>query len=211
VDPEEPGKVAEAAARLDLRHVVITSVTRDDLPDGGARHYVATIRAVRSAVPEATVEVLVPDFGGCAKAVALVLAEAPDVFNHNLETVPRLYTTVRPQADYERSLVLLRWAAEEGRCIVKTGLMVGLSEDPSEVRAVLEDAHDAGVNVVTIGQYLRPSGRHLPVVEYVEPRTFEQYREWGEERGLQVHAAPFVRSSFQAGENFAQAIRRLGH
>jgi lipoic acid synthetase len=108
-------------------------------------------------------------------------------------------------------LVLLRWAAEEGRCIVKTGLMVGLGEDPSEMRAVLEDAHEAGVNVVTIGQYLRPSVRHLPVVEYVEPRTFEQYREWGEERGVQVHAAPFVRSSFQAGESFAQAIRRLGH
>jgi lipoic acid synthetase len=202
--------VAEAVARLALRHVVITSVTRDDLPDGGAAHYVATIRAVRAAVPQATMEVLVPDFGGDAKSVLLVLAEAPDVFNHNLETVPRLYPQVRPQAVYERSLAVLERAVASGGGVVKTGLMVGLGERQDEVRAVLRDACAAGAGVVTIGQYLRPSARHLPVAEYVDPRTFEQYREWGEELGLQMHAAPFVRSSFQAGESLAAARRRRG-
>jgi lipoyl synthase len=208
VDPEEPGKVAEAVAGLGLRHVVVTSVTRDDLPDGGAAHYVATIRAIREAVPEATIEVLVPDFAGNASAAARVLSEHPDVFNHNLETVPRLYPMVRPQAMYERSLALLKQAAEQGSAVVKTGLMVGLGETPEEVRAVLGDARAVGVDVITIGQYLRPSSCHLPVVEYVHPRTFAEYGVWGDELGLQVHSAPFVRSSFQAGESFAEARRR---
>jgi lipoic acid synthetase len=208
LDLQEPEKVAEAASRLGLRHVVITSVTRDDLPDGGAGHYVATIRAVRAAVPQATIEVLVPDFGGQRADIAEVLAEAPDVFNHNLETVPRLYPIVRPQAGYERSLAVLGQAAEEGSCIVKSGLMVGLGETPEEVRAVLADARAEGVDVVTLGQYLRPASRHLPVVEYVHPERFETYRVWGEELGLQVHSAPFVRSSFQAGESFSEARRR---
>jgi lipoic acid synthetase len=208
LDPEEPRRVAEAALRLGLRHVVVTSVTRDDLPDGGAGHYVATIRALRAAVPLATVEVLVPDFGGEVTCVALVLAEAPDVFNHNLETVPRLYPGVRPLARYERSLALLKQAAEEGTGVVKTGLMVGLGETPDEVRTVLDDALEAGVDVVTIGQYLRPSSHHLAVVEYVSPETFELYRQWGETLGLQVHSAPFVRSSFHAGESLAQARAR---
>ena len=208
VDPEEPDKVAEAVASLGLRHVVVTSVTRDDLPDGGAAHYVATIRAIREAMPEATIEVLVPDFAGNAPAAARVLSECPDVFNHNLETVPRLYLQVRPQAVYERSLALLGQAAEEGSVVVKTGLMVGLGETPEEVRVVLGDARAVGVDVITIGQYLRPSSCHLPVVEYVHPQTFAEYGEWGDELGLQVHSAPFVRSSFQAGESFAEATRR---
>jgi lipoyl synthase len=208
LDPEEPQKVAEAVARLDLQHVVVTSVTRDDLPDGGAAHYVATIRAIRTALPQATVEVLVPDFGGKVDEVARVLAETPDVFNHNLETVPRLYPVVRPQASYVRSLAVLRQAAVEGSGVVKTGLMVGLGETPDEVKAVLGDARAAGVQVVTIGQYLRPSSCHLAVAEYVHPETFETYREWGEGLGLQVHAAPFVRSSFHAGESFAEARQR---
>ena len=211
LDAEEPAQVADAVARLDLRHVVVTSVTRDDLPDGGSRHYVATIRAIRTAVPAATIEVLVPDFGGVREDVARVLAEAPDVFNHNLETVPRLYSQVRPQAIYTRSLAVLEQAATEGSSIVKTGLMVGLGERPEEVRAVLADVRSAGVHVVTIGQYLRPSSCHLPVVEYVHPDRFAEYRESGEGLGLQVHSAPFVRSSFQAGESFAEARERVAN
>jgi lipoic acid synthetase len=208
LDPEEPERVAEAAARLGLRHMVVTSVTRDDLPDGGAGHYVATIKAIRAALPDATVEVLVPDFGGSTADVSRVLAEAPDVFNHNLETVPRLYPIVRPQAIYERSLGVLRQAAREGGFVVKTGLMVGLGETGEEVTAVLRDARAAGADVVTIGQYLRPSSCHLPVVEYVPPDTFEMYRDVGEDLGLQVHSAPFVRSSFHAGESLTEAKRR---
>jgi lipoyl synthase len=209
LDAEEPEKVAEAVGRLGLCHVVITSVTRDDLVDGGAEHYVATIRAVRRAAPAASLEVLVPDFGGRVDSVAQVLAEAPDVFNHNVETVPRLYSRVRPQADYDRSLaVLAQAAAAAGRMVVKTGLMVGLGETPDEVLAVLGGVQRAGARVVTIGQYLRPSAAHLPVVEYVHPDAFDKYRESGEELGLQVHAAPFVRSSFRAGESLAEAVRR---
>jgi lipoyl synthase len=208
LDPEEPAGVAEAVARLGLRHVVVTSVTRDDLPDGGAGHYVATIRAIRGAVPEASIEVLVPDFGGVCARVAAVLAERPEVFNHNLETVPRLYPTVRPQAVYSRSLAVLRQAADAEQGIVKTGIMVGLGERPEEVRAVLVDAQGAGAHVVTIGQYLRPSSCHLPVIEYVHPDRFAEYQAQGQELGLQVHAAPFVRSSFNAGESLAEARRR---
>jgi lipoic acid synthetase len=208
LDPEEPEHVADAVARLGLHHVVITSVTRDDLVDGGAGHYVATIRAVRARAPEATVEVLVPDFLGRADDLDLVLAEAPEVFNHNVETVPRLYPSVRPQAVYERSIAVLRHAASRGTGLVKTGWMVGLGEGDSEVRSLLKEVAAAGVDVVTIGQYLRPSKNHVSVSEYVAPEVFDRYREWGEALGLQVHAAPFVRSSFQAGESFAQALQR---
>jgi lipoyl synthase len=209
LDPDEPARVADAVVGLGLRHVVVTSVTRDDLPDGGAGHYVATIRAIREGAPAATIEVLIPDFGGVPEHVALVLAEAPDVFNHNLETVPRLYPQVRPQAVYERSLAVLKQAAGEGTSVVKTGLMVGLGEASDEVREVLTDARAAGVHMVTIGQYLRPSSCHLPVVEYVHPDTFAEYQEFGEGLHLQVHSAPFVRSSFHAGESFAEAKRRV--
>jgi lipoic acid synthetase len=210
LDEDEPARVAEAAAKLGLTHVVVTSVTRDDLQDGGASQYVATIRAIRRTVPRATIEVLTPDFLGRVDDLDLVLGEEPEVFNHNVETVPRLYSTVRPQAVYARSLGVLRHAAEYARSIVKTGWMVGLGEHEAEVLALFEDVAAAGVKVVTIGQYLRPSKRHLPVVEYVAPKVFDRYREWGEALGLQVHAAPFVRSSFQAGESFAQARQRDG-
>lgn len=209
LEADEPQNVAEAVARLQLRHVVVTSVTRDDLADGGARHYVATIRAIRSRVREVTVEVLVPDFAGRMGDLELVLDEAPEVFNHNVETVPRLYAAVRPQAVYERSLAVLRRAAERGLSLVKTGWMVGLGETEDEVKALLGEVAEIGVDMVTIGQYLRPSGRHLPVAEYVRPEVFVTYRLWGEALGLQVHAAPFVRSSFQAGESFAQARARV--
>lgn len=211
VDPEEPRRVAEAAARLDLKHVVITSVTRDDLVDGGASHYAATVQAVRARLPEATVEVLTPDFRGDVRAVDLVLRERPEVFNHNLETVPRLYPLVRPQADYKRSLDVLRRAAstlgrvaEGGRvCLVKTGLMVGLGETEEEVVAVLADAAAVGADVVTIGQYLRPSAAHIPVAEYVEPAKFAAYEERGRSLGLRVHAGPLIRSSYRADEDIA--------
>jgi len=209
LDPEEPVQVAEATAELGLHHVVITSVTRDDLPDGGAAHYVAVIRAVRERCPDITVEVLTPDFGGQRDAVESVLVEAPEVFNHNVETVPRLYRSVRPQARYDRSLAVLRQAVENGSCMVKTGWMVGLGETEDEVRELLADVAEVGLDMITIGQYLRPSGEHLPVVEYVAPEIFDQYREWGEALGLQVFSAPFVRSSFQAGETFAQARSKI--
>jgi len=208
LDPAEPEHVADAVARLGLRHVVITSVTRDDLADGGAGHYAATMRAVRAHAPEATLEVLTPDFGGREGDLDKVLAEAPEVFNHNVETVPRLYGTVRPQAGFARSLAVLRHAASSGSSIVKTGWMVGLGETQGEVLALLEQVAGAGVDVVTIGQYLRPSKNHLAVTEYVPPEVFARYQEWGEALGLQVHAAPFVRSSFQAGESFARAAGR---
>jgi lipoyl synthase len=203
----EPANVADAAAEMGLRHVVITSVTRDDLPDGGAAHFAATIRAVRGRLPDATIEVLVPDFLGSESALETVLAEAPEVFNHNVETVPRLYPTVRPQAAYARSLAVLRYAARaRSGWEVKTGLMVGLGETAAEVRRVLGDVRDAGVTVVTIGQYLRPSKEHLPVVEYVPPAVFEEYAGSGEALGLLVEAAPFVRSSYRAEETLRRGV-----
>jgi len=205
LDPEEPRQVADAAAHLGLSFVVITSVTRDDLPDGGAAHFVATIAAVRECLPEAGIEVLVPDFQGDPDSVRLVLQANPEVFNHNLETVPRLYPRVRPQADYRRSLAVLAQAAREGRSVVKTGLMVGLGETVGEVRTVLDDARLAGIEVVTVGQYLRPSKDHLPVDEYVRPEVFEEYRKHGESLGLRVEAAPFVRSSYRAEEGYLRA------
>ncbi len=205
LDPGEPGRVADAVLRLGLQHVVVTSVTRDDLPDGGAAHYVATIRAIRAVAPEVTVEVLVPDFGGRMESLDPVIAEAPEVFNHNLETAPRLYSVVRPQAVFARSLAVLARASER-RLLVKTGWMVGLGESRDEVKALLDEVRTAAVNIVTIGQYLRPSARHLPVTEYVRPEIFEEYRRYGEGLGLMVHAGPFVRSSFDAKQDFAKAL-----
>jgi lipoyl synthase len=222
LDRDEPRRVAEAARRLALRHVVVTSVTRDDLADGGAAQFAAAIAAVRAAVPDATVEVLIPDLGGDEAALAAVLAARPDVLNHNLETVPRLYSQARPQARYERSLELLARAAvwarapeptsaaagpsrgaapgRSARPLVKTGLMVGLGEAADEVAAVLADAAAAGVDAVTVGQYLQPHAGCLPVARYVTPQEFAGYERRGEELGLTVVAAPFVRSSYRAGE-----------
>ncbi|NLV71673.1 MAG: lipoyl synthase [Actinobacteria bacterium] len=210
LDAAEPEHIADAVVSLGLRHVVITSVTRDDLSDGGAGHYVAVMRALRERTPQASLELLTPDFQGCQRDLDLVLDESPDVFNHNVETVPRLYDEVRPQADFERSLLVLHHAARRGVSVVKTGWMVGLGETREEVRWLLEEVAGVGVQVVTIGQYLSPSKRHLPVSEYIRPEMFELYRDWGEALGLQVHAAPFVRSSFQAGESFARMRQRRG-
>ena len=207
-DADEPRRVAEAARRLGLRHVVITSVTRDDLPDGGAAHFAAAVAAACAATPAATVEVLIPDLGGDEAALRAVLAARPDVLNHNLETVPRLYPKVRAQARYERSLELLARAAAWARSprpggarpLVKTGLMVGLGETAAEVGEVLADAAAAGADAVTIGQYLQPDAGCLPVARYVTPEEFEGYERRGAALGLTVVAAPFVRSSYRAGE-----------
>ena len=201
---EEPDAVAEACVRMGLRHVVITSVTRDDLPDGGAGHFARTIRAVRDRTPETIVEVLTPDFQGIAGDIDTVLDAAPDVFNHNVETVPRLYPAVRSQADYQRSLdVLARAAAGERDVHVKSGLMVGLGERDDEVRAVMVDLRAAGCDLLTIGQYLAPSPAHVPVARFVEPAEFDAWRVEGERMGFAaVASGPFVRSSYRAEEVF---------
>ena len=209
LDEDEPRRVAEAARRLGLRHVVVTSVTRDDLPDGGAAHYAATIAAIRGEVPQATVEVLIPDLGGEDEALGLVLAARPDVLNHNLETAPRLYARVRPQANYARSLALLARAATWARGVpgrgfarplVKTGLMLGLGESPAEIEAVLHDCARVGVDAVTVGQYLQPDTSCLLVERYVTPEEFAELEALGAAMRLRLIAAPFVRSSYRAGE-----------
>ncbi len=201
-DLEEPARVAEAAARLGLRFVVLTCVTRDDLPDGGAGQFVATMAALRERLPGVDIEVLTSDFAGDVAPLERVLAARPTVYNHNVETAPRLQEIVRPQADYERSLAVLRHAAERALgVVIKSGLMVGLGETPREVGEVLEDLADAGCSVVTIGQYLRPSPAHLPVARYVPPEEFAEYERIGLERGLQrVISGPFVRSSYHAAD-----------
>ncbi len=201
-DPGEPERVAQAAARLNLRHVVVTSVTRDDLPDGGAALFAATIRAVRQALPQAGVEVLIPDFQGDQHALETVLDAAPDVLNHNLETVPQLYPTVRAGADYSRSLELLaRARALNPDARTKSGLMLGLGETRGQLAAVLADLAGAGCSMVTVGQYLRPSRRNLPVVRYVPPEEFQEIAELGRSLGIpQMYCGPLVRSSHHARE-----------
>ena len=202
VDPDEPRRVAEASRKLGLRYVVVTSVTRDDLPDGGASHFAETIRQLKDAIPEAKVEVLIPDFQGDRDALETVLAAEPFVLNHNVETVPRLYSTVRPQADYRRSLTVLETSSRSPASIyVKSGLMVGLGEEEGEVVEVLSDLRRAGCDIVTIGQYLQPSRKNLPVVEYIPPSQFEEYGRIGRDMGFRhVASGPFVRSSYHAAE-----------
>ncbi len=201
LNPDEPRLVAESAQKLGLKHVVITSVTRDDLPDGGAAHFAATIRAVRSINPQATIEVLTPDFKGNTQAIDTVLAAKPDVFNHNVETIIRLYATIRPQAGYQQSLTVLRYVRENSQAIVKSGIMVGLGETDEEIRVVLQDLKANGVQIVTIGQYLAPSKKHAPVARFVTPEQFEQYKTYGQSLSIQyVFSGPFVRSSYMAGD-----------
>ncbi|MGK0358632.1 MAG: lipoic acid synthetase [Bradymonadia bacterium] len=207
LDPDEPRRVGEAAAKLGLAHVVITSVNRDDLPDGGAAHFHACIDAVHAVSPAADIEILTPDFLGDLAAVDASLHPALTVFNHNIETVPRLYRRVRPRARYYRSLDVLRHVADTvPQLTVKSGLMVGLGERRAEVEAMLIDLRDAGVHVVTIGQYLRPSLTHVPVVDWLEADAYTAYREFGEALGFRhVFAGPFVRSSYNAAEALRQA------
>ena len=203
LDPTEPERRGEAVQRLGLSHVVITAVNRDDLADGGASQFVACVEAVRQRSPLTTIELLIPDFCGDWQALAAVMASGPDVLNHNIETVPRLYRRARPQAIYERSLELLR-RVQEGwpRTYTKSGLMVGLGETDTEVLAVLADLRRHAVDIVTIGQYLSPGPKHLPVDRFVTPEQFESYREYGESQlgFLQVVSSPLTRSSYHAGE-----------
>ncbi|MCR4406171.1 MAG: lipoyl synthase [Anaerolineae bacterium] len=206
LDPQEPFRVAEAAARLGLNHVVLTSVTRDDLPDGGAGQFALTIQAIRRRLPRATVEVLVPDFGGSLSALSTVIAARPDVFNHNVETVERLSARVRARATYRRSLAVLAWASQHG-LTTKSGLMVGLGETCGEVIETMRDLRRAGCDILTIGQYLQPTGRQLAVADYVHPVVFAWYREVGQSLGFrQVLAAPLVRSSYHAEEVWAEKV-----
>ncbi len=207
LDTEEPANVARAVARLDLRYVVITSVTRDDLDDGGSGFFVETIRAVRARCPDVRIEVLVPDFRGNPASVDMVVAACPDVFGHNVETVPRLYGAVRPGAHYGRSLNVLRLAKGlNERTVTKSGLMVGLGERRDEVLAVMRDLRSVRCDVLTIGQYLSPSKDHLPVVEYVRPEVFDEYARIGEDMGFKyVASGPLVRSSYMADRAFSLA------
>ena len=200
LDPAEPANVARMAAEMKLRYVVVTSVNRDDLPDGGSRHFAETVREVRRAFPQARVEVLTPDFCGDHDAVARVLDAGPHVFNHNVETVPRLYRRVRPQADYRQSLEVLAFARRHAEStLAKSGFMVGLGETEEEVRALLRDLRAAGVDVATIGQYLQPTRRNLPVAAFIEPRQFDSYRDYGLTLGFRmVFSGPLVRSSYMA-------------
>ena len=207
VDADEPARVGEAAATMGLRHVVVTSVDRDDLPDGGAGHFADTIRAIRAQVPGAAVEVLTPDFRGVPEALDIVLAARPEVFSHNMETVPRLYRQARPGSRYERSVDLLRAAAvhrDSGRYDgrVKTGLMVGLGETTAELESTITDIRAAGTEILTVGQYLQPTRDHLPVDRFVHPDEFARLREFALGLGFShCESGPLVRSSYHAHEH----------
>ncbi len=200
LDPEEPANVARMATKMNLRYVVITSVNRDDLADGGSAHFAETVRAVRQALPNARVEVLTPDFDGNLAAVACVLDASPHVFNHNMETVPRLYRSVRPQANYRQSLDVLAFAKRYSpQTLTKSGLMVGLGETHEEVCRVLDDLRQSGTDIATLGQYLQPSRRNRPVARYVPVEEYDAWRSYGLSAGFRdVFAGPFVRSSYMA-------------
>lgn len=202
----EPQQVARAVKRLNLRHVVITSVDRDDLDDGGAGHFRQVIEAVHDLMPETTVEILTPDFKGNPDALDIVLPAGPDVFNHNLETVPRLYPSIRPGARYFTSLQLLAEAKRrQPNIFTKSGLMVGLGESKQEILQVMDDLRAAGVDFLTIGQYLQPTIKHAKVEAYVPPEEFLEYERWARGKGfLMVSASPLTRSSYHADEDFAQ-------
>jgi lipoic acid synthetase len=205
LDLDEPARVADAVSKLNLRYAVITSVNRDELADGGASVWAMTIAAVRKASPETKIEVLIPDFCGRWDALQVVLDARPDVLNHNIETVPRLYLPVRPQGKYERSLELIRIAKAAGM-LTKSGLMVGLGETDEEVLSVMRDWRDAGCDLITVGQYMQPTPNHLPVARWVTPETFNWFHEQGMAMGFtNVFSGPLVRSSYHAEEQAALA------
>jgi lipoic acid synthetase len=207
-DPREPERIAGVAAELRLTYVVITSVTRDDLADGGAGHFAEVVGALKKYCPSITVEVLIPDLQGKRESLEAVLRSCPDVLNHNLETVPRLYPAVRPQADYKRSVRLLETVKEiDGNTTTKSGLMLGLGEERGEVLAAMAGLRGASCDILTLGQYLHPSKRHHPVVRYVTPEEFAELGREGERMGFRaVFSAPLVRSSFHAAEVFAGTL-----
>jgi lipoic acid synthetase len=206
VDAQEPRHLAEAVEKMGLEHAVITSVDRDDLPDGGASHFAAVIRALRARVPSCAVEILTPDFKGAPAALDIVLAERPDVFAHNIETVPRLYRSVRPGSVYRHSVELLRRAKEMGAPLTKSGFMLGLGETRAEVHRILGDLRDARVDIVTIGQYLQPTLGHLPVERFVPPAEFEEIRREALPLGFRhVESGPLVRSSYHASRHVRDA------
>ncbi len=200
LDEDEPRRVAEAALAMELKHCVLTSVNRDELPDGGAHIFANTVIEIRQRLPRCSTEVLIPDFKGDYDALKTVMDAKPSILNHNTETVPRLYRTVRPQANYQRSLRLLLQAKEiDSRAVTKTGIMVGVGETREEVLQVMRDLREYDVDILTIGQYLRPSKFHLPVYRYVHPDEFQEYHDIGMEMGFKwVESAPLVRSSYHA-------------
>jgi lipoyl synthase len=202
LEADEPLRVAEAIRRMKLKHVVITAVARDDLSDGGANHFAETIRAVRSQDPEIVIEVLTPDFNGKESSLRLVLEAEPDIFNHNLETVERLTPLVRSRAKYRLSLEVLRRAKElDSAAVSKSGIMLGLGEAETELFQAMDDLREARVQVLTLGQYLRPTPDHLPVVEYIRPEQFSLYKEIAEQKGFEyVASGPLVRSSYHAAD-----------
>lgn len=198
-DTEEPLRVAQAVLHMNLKYVVVTSVTRDDLPDGGASHFAETIRKIKLLIPDSRVEVLIPDFNGSVEALSTVLDAGPDVLNHNIETVARLYKTVRPGAVYERSLALIQRVAVYGKIPPKSGLMLGLGETDVELQQTLVELHQAGCRFLTLGQYLQPSKDHLPVNRFIDPEEFSRWGKIAEEIGFdRVVSGPFVRSSYHA-------------
>lgn len=206
LNPHEPENLAEAVAKLALKHVVITSVDRDDLPDGGAKHFADCIAALRRRAPNTTIEILTPDFLRREHGIPIVVAARPDVYNHNIETVPRLYKTIRPGARYFNSLHLLKTVKElDPSIFTKSGIMVGLGEDKDEVLQVMDDLRAADVDFMTIGQYLQPTPAHAPVDRYVTPDEFEYYKRQALAKGfLQVASSPLTRSSYHAGDDFAE-------
>ena len=207
VDPLEPGHVAEAAAKLGLEHIVITSVDRDDLPDGGASQFVKVIQALRASTPNTTIEILTPDFRNKMEAaVEAIVAAGPDVYNHNLETVPRLYPTIRPGARYYASLRLLEQVKRHNpRIFTKSGVMLGLGEERLEVHQVMDDMRCAAIDFLTMGQYLQPTPKHAPVIDFVTPQAFTAFGAIARAKGfLQVASSPLTRSSYHAGEDFAE-------
>jgi len=211
---DEPDAVAQAVAKMNLRHVVVTCVTRDDLVDGGAEHFARTISAIRNRVPNAVIEVLTSDFAGRNESLDVVVAARPDVFNHNVETVQRLHETVRPQANYRRSLTVLDYVKKKslqvhpGGIYTKSGLMVGLGETDEEIIQSLRDLRSVGCDILTLGQYLAPSPAHLPVARFMEPSVFEQLRQEALRMGFSaVAAGPFVRSSYNAQDVFGEINR----
>ncbi len=205
-DPEEPVRVAEVAHQMGLKYVVVTSVTRDDVADGGASLFAQTIIEIRNRTADACVEVLIPDFQGDKEALETVLKARPDVLNHNIETVPRLYPRVRPQAEYQRSLDILQWAYEYDSALpTKSGLMLGLGEEQKEIESTLEDLRAANCRILTLGQYLQPSRKHLPVERFIPPEEFDEWRKKAIQIGFtEVASGPFVRSSYHAKELYQE-------